>query len=134
MLLRVCVILAISMSACAGPKTVKQPQAENWDLEFQEKPLSASRVRGMIAERSPQLSACFERERMSSDVLASFVFELIIPNDGTPHQSIRLSTTFPKQEILSECIESELKKLKFTPHAGPSLRLKVPIQPQATGN
>ena len=134
MVLRVFLILALGLCACAGPRTVKQPQAENWDLEFQEKPLTASRVRTMIAERSPQLGGCFERERMSSDELASFVFELIIPNDGTPHELIRLSSTIPKQEILTECIESELKKLKFSPHAGPSLRLKVPIQSQSSSN
>ena len=134
MVCRVFAILVLCLCACAGPRTIKQPQAENWDLEFQEKPLSATRVRTMIADRSAQLGACFERERMSSDQLASFVFELIIPNDGTPHELIRLSTTLPKQEILTECIESELKKLKFSAHAGPSLRLKVPIQSQANSN
>ena len=126
-------ILLGSLLACGGPKTIKQPQAESWDLDFQNKPLSIKQVRSMIAERGPNLRACFEREKMSSDTLASFVFELIIPNDGTPHEVIRLSTTIPKQEILSECLEGELKKLKFTAHAGPSLRLKLPIQADAAG-
>jgi hypothetical protein len=134
MLYRLFALTAFSCLACAGPKTIKQPQAETWDLEFQAKPLTTKTVRTKIAGQSAILGACFQRERLSSDVLASFVFELIIPNDGTPHQVIRVSTSQPQQEILSECVHLQLKKLKFTPHAGPSLRLKVPIQAEAPGS
>ena len=134
MLFRLFALAAFSFIACAGPQTIKQPQAESWDLDFQAKPLSTKTVRTKIAGQSAALGACFQRERLSSDVLATFVFELIIPNDGTSHEVILVSTSQPKQEILSECVHLQLKKLKFAPHAGPSLRLKVPIQAQPLGS
>jgi len=121
----------LALLACAGPTPVKQPQAETWDLEFQAKPLSAKEVRAEIAEKGMPLRACFQREKMSSDDLASYVFELIVPNDGGPLLINQLSTTNPKQKILAECLVAVLKTLHFPAHAGPNLRLKIPIKSQS---
>jgi hypothetical protein len=128
MVMRALILFLLGVLACAGPQAVKQPQAESWDLAFQAKALTVEQVLAAIGEKSMKLRACFQRERMSSDVLASYVFELSVGNDGRPPEIKELSTTNAKQLILSECLASVLRALRFLAHPGGVLRLKVPIE------
>ena len=131
MIIRYCVIfLVIAVSACGGSKAVKQPAAADWGVQYQKTELTVDQVRATISNQAPALTACFKREKLSSDVLASFVYELTIPNDGTSHQVKQLSATGPNQLILAECIQTVLKKLKFIAHSGSKLRVQVPISGQ----
>lgn len=126
--MRALILFLFGVLACAGPQAVKQPQAESWDLAFQAKALTVEQVLAAIGEKSMKLRACFQRERMSSDVLASYVFELSVGNDGRPPEIKELSTTNAKQVILSECLALVLRSLRFLSHPGGVLRLKVPIE------
>ena len=131
MISRLCVIfLIITTSACGGAKGVKQPAATDWGVEYQPTALTVEQVRKKISDRAPSLTACFKREKLSSDVLASFVYELIIPTDGTLHQVKQVSTSGPNQLILAECIQKVLKELRFLAHSGTELRVQVPISGQ----
>lgn len=131
MIIRYCVIfLIITLSACGGSKAVKQPEATDWGVEYQQAELTVDQVRARISEKAPALTLCFKREKLSSDVLASFVYELTIPNDGTPHQVKQISTSGPNQLILAECIQTVLQKLRFIAHSGSKLTVQVPISGQ----
>jgi|GEM_PF-7006137 len=124
------ILLIIAFSACGGSKAVKQPDATDWGVQYQKTELTVDQVRATISSQAPALTACFKREKLSSDVLASFVYELIIPNDGTSHQVKQLSATGPNQQILAECIQTVLQKLQFIAHSGSKLRVQVPISGQ----
>lgn len=122
--------LVLCLGACASAPKPEKQSAELFQPAVRPEPLTAEEVGALVQDAAPSIAACYHRERLSSDVLSSYVFELAIPNDSLPQSVAKISSSLEGQSFLEECVSEVLKRIKFPAHAGDDLKVRVPISPR----
>ncbi len=121
--------LVALVAACASSPKPQKQDASLFKSAVRAKPLDAEEVGTMVNEAGASISACYHRERLSTDKVSSYVFELDIPNDGLRQKVTRVSASIENQTFLEECVTKVLSGLRFPSHSGKDLKVRIPIDP-----
>lgn len=125
--------LALSfVIGCASSPPPPPPEPPLFVDGVRQRPVTAAEVEREVGRRRARLAGCYRSERLNTSALASFLLELAIPSDGGEVPVTVLTAEPPGQLILQACILSALADLRFPPHVGAVLRLRVPIEPLDT--
>ena len=125
-----CAALVLA-SACATSSPPAGGEVDPWHDGIRQSPLSPVDVGHEVDRHSDALSGCFEQERLNSTALSDYIFEIEIPNDGSPHRVRRLHAGVEAQVFLEQCLTDVLRLLEFPPHVGGWIKVQVPIEPGA---
>lgn len=125
-------IFFVFASCASAPKPPPPQSAPSFVDGVRQKPVTSDEVEREVGRRRGKLAACYRTERLNSKTPAAFLLELTIPNDGSAVPVTVLTSEPPGQHILQACILGALNDLRFPPHVGEVLRLRVPIEPLDT--
>lgn len=96
-----------------------------------QKPMTPDDAVRYIGRAQSDLSVCYKREAMNIPMdqkVSDFIFQLWIPSDGSETEVELVTETVSGQLALRECISDALERVRFPPHVGEALTIKVPIE------
>lgn len=126
------VSLVANLSCASSEPSPRPAEPPPFVDGVRQKPVTGEEVEREVGRRRARLAACYRSERLNSTALAAFLLELAVPKDGGEVSMTVLSSEPPGQLLLQACILGALADLRFPPHVGEPLRLRVPIEPLDT--
>ncbi len=120
-------LATLLLFACTSAPPPRSPPAVK-DGKRQ-RPLTPEEAEKQLQALAPRFGACYRSERLNlAEAYSSYVFQVWIPNDGSPVDVEVIKDTIPKQATLRNCLEVILEAQRFTPHTGEAMTLRVPIE------
>lgn len=94
-----------------------------------QKPLTPQQAEQYLQRAAPDFGVCYKRERMNmAKQISDYVFQLVIPPDGTQPEVSVVRESVPGQVALRDCLSEALQRVDFPAHVGSPITIKVPIQ------